>query len=399
MKRPRMLVLCSRFPEPPIGGERLRIFRICRELARHATLDLLTFCETEEERTAQSESGLFESITRIDLAPVAARVRALAAVPGHTPLQVAYYRTTAFRDAVRARLNDHDAVLGHLIRMGQYIEDPRPGLVRVLEATDAISLNYSRTPPGWQNWSAKTLAYRVERRRLLDCERTLPRKFDLVSFVSPIDVDFLYGTCPGNVVVASNGVDTEQFAFVGPGRDRRIVFIGNLTSDQNFDACAFFAKSVMPRLEEFRFEVIGRTPPRKAAALRRFPCVTVHGEVSSVALPAAGAFAAVCPVRMGAGVQNKVLEYLAMGLPTVSTSVGIEGLGVVHDRHLLRADRPDEIAEALRRLWHDQALGRRLAAAGREYVVRNHSWAQTLAPLVDATLGALEAQNPGASVR
>ena len=67
MKRPRILVLCSRFPEPPIGGERLRIFRICRELAKHARLDLLTFCETETERSAPSESGMFESITRIDL--------------------------------------------------------------------------------------------------------------------------------------------------------------------------------------------------------------------------------------------------------------------------------------------------------------------------------------------
>jgi len=390
MKRPRILVLCSRFPEPPIGGERLRIYRICRELARHASLDLLTFCETESERTTRSESGMFDSITRVDLNPIGARVRALAAVLGKEPLQLSYYRTRSFEAALQARLHGYDAVLGHLIRMAEYIKSPIPGMVRILEATDAISLNYSRTPAGLESRSAKVLAYRIENKRLLQYERTLPRKFDLVSFVSAIDVDFLYPSRPANVVVASNGVDPDQFPFSGPGRDRRIVFIGNVTSEQNFDACVFFAKSVMPLLGEFHFDIIGRIPQQKASALARFPRVRIHGEVPAVSIHATGAFAAVCPVRMGAGVQNKVLEYLAMGLPTVSTSVGMEGLQVAHERELLRADGPQHMADAVRRLWLDTALSQRLAAAGRDYVLQNHSWRQALSPLMEAILNAVE---------
>ena len=386
MKRPKILVLCSRFPEPPIGGERLRIVRICKELVKHADLDLLTFCETEAERVARSESGLFASITRVELNTVGARARALGAVLGSEPLQIAYYKTRSFDAALKAKLNGYDAVLGHLIRMGEYIKNPVPGLVRILEATDAISLNYSRIPPGLQSRSTNVLAYRIEKQRLLEYERTLPEKFDVLSFVSAVDVDFLYPSRPANVVVATNGVDPDQFSFSGPGREKRIVFIGNITSEQNFDACVFFAKSVLPLLEEFQFDVIGRTPSRKASALARFPRVRVHGEVPSVSLSATGAFAAVCPVRMGAGVQNKVLEYLAMGLPTVSTSVGMEGLNVLHERDLLRADRPEEIAEAVRRLWQDQALAQRLAASGRDHVLRHHSWTQTLSPLIEAII-------------
>ena len=389
MKKPRILILCSRFPEPPIGGERLRIYRICRELARHASLDLVSFCETEAERVAPSESGLFDSITRVELNPIGARTRAMGAVFGSTPLQVAYYRTRSFAATLQGKLRNCDAVLGHLIRMAEYIKEPLPGQVRILEATDAISLNYSRTPPQLPV-SPKVLAYRLERQRLLDYERGLPQKFDVLSFVSTVDVDFLYPARPANVVVASNGVDPDQFAFSGPGREKRVVFIGNVTSEQNFDACVFFAKSVMPLLGNFQFDVIGRIPPDKASALGKFPRVKVHGEVLSVSSSAIGAFAAVCPVRMGAGVQNKVLEYLALGLPTVSTSVGMEGLHVAHERELLRADRPDEIASSVQRLWSDQALAQRLAAAGRDYVLRTHSWTQALAPLVDATLYALE---------
>jgi glycosyltransferase involved in cell wall biosynthesis len=395
VNRPRILILCSRFPEPPIGGDRLRIYRICRELAKHASLDLLSFCETAAERVALSEAGLFESITRIHLDPIGARARALGAVLGNTPLQVSYYRTRSFAAAVQEKLRNYDAVLGHLIRMAEYIASPAPGLVRVLEATDAISLNYSRTPPGLRRWSAKTLAYRVERKRLLEYERTLPPRFDVLSFVSPVDVDFLYPNRPDNVVIASNGVDTDHFPFVGPGRQKRIVFIGNVTSEQNFDACMFFAKSVMPLVADFQFDVIGRIPSDKASMLARFPRVRVHGEVPSVSVRASGAFAAVCPVRMGAGVQNKVLEYLAMGLPTVSTSVGMEGLQVVHERDLLRADHPDQMADAIRRLWQDQVLAQRLATAGRDYVSCHHSWTQALAPLVDTTMHALDRARSG----
>src|SRR5690606_24456626 len=104
--------------------------------------------------------------------------------------------------------------------------------------------------------------------------------------------------------------------------------IGNLMSEQNFDACVYFAECVLPRLVDFRFQIIGRIPSNKAAALSRLPRVDVVGEVRSVAERAAGAFAAVCPVRIGAGVQNKLLEYLAMGIPAVSTSIGMEGLEI-----------------------------------------------------------------------
>jgi glycosyltransferase involved in cell wall biosynthesis len=205
-----------------------------------------------------------------------------------------------------------------------------------------------------------------------------------------VATDFLYPARPANVVVATNGVDLEQFPFIGPGRDRRIVFIGNITSEQNFDACVFFARHVLPHLAEFQFHVIGRVPRNKAAALASYPRVMVAGEVPSISHVAAGAFASVCPVRIGAGVQNKVLEYLAMGIPAVSTSIGIEGLALVPERDVLRADNPAEIAHALARLWNEPALADRLAISGHNYVAESHSWDRTLSPLVDSVMNAIE---------
>ncbi len=389
-KRPEILVLCSRFPEPPVGGDRVRIYRICKEAAKHADLDLLTFCESDDERQASSSSGLFRSITRLNLSSLGARLRTLSAVPGSEPLQIAYYHTRAFDTALHAICSRYDATLAHLIRMGSYINKPIGRTVRVLEATDAISLNYSRLPAEQRHYSAKMLAYQVEKQRLLRYEKELPRCFDLLSFVSSVDVDFLYPDRPKNIVVATNGVDLEQFHFIGPGRQKRIVFIGNVMSDQNFDACLFFAKTVLPYFQDFEFQVIGRISEAKAQQLRRLRNVTVTGEVALVSQAAAGAFAAVCPVRMGAGVQNKLLEYFAMGIPAVSTSIGLEGLQVEEGRHVLRADDSYEMASALARLWKDPSLGRRLAEAGRAYVADHHAWDQVLSPLIGSMMEAVE---------
>lgn len=389
-KRPEILVLCSRFPEPPIGGDRLRIFRICKEAAKHADLDLLTFCESKEERTTASSSGIFRSIIRLELNSLGARLRTLGAVPGNSPLQVAYYHTRSCEAALTAIASRYDAMLAHLIRMGSYISKPMGRVVRVLEATDAISLNYSRIPSEGQHYSTKMLAYQLEKIRLLRYEKDLPRHFDILSFVSSVDVDFLYPNRPSNIVIASNGVDLDEFPFVGPGRQKRIVFVGNITSDQNFDACLFFAKSVLPHLQDFEFQVIGRVTPDKENMLRRLPGVSVAGEVDSIAQLSAGAFAAVCPVRMGAGVQNKLLDYLAMGIPSVTSSVGMEGLNVEHERHVLRADYPVEIATALERLWADSSLAWRLAYEGRAYVERFHTWDQVLSPLIASMMESVE---------
>jgi glycosyltransferase involved in cell wall biosynthesis len=120
------------------------------------------------------------------------------------------------------------------------------------------------------------------------------------------------------------------------------------------------------------------------------PRVNVVGEVDSIAQSAAGSFAAVCPVRMGAGVQNKLLDYLAMGIPAVSTSVGMEGLDIEHERHVLRADEPGDMAAALMRLWADEALAWQLARNGRAHVERYHAWDRVLSPLISSMMEAVE---------
>lgn len=387
-QRRRILVLTPRFPYPVVGGDRLRIYEICRELARHHDLTLLSLCESQEEMVSISpEDGVFKRIERVHLPKWRSVLNALAALPRETPLQIAYYQSGAFASRVQELLPEHDVCLAHLVRTGHYVRQAK--IPTVLEMTDAISMNYKRVRELKKARGLKSWVYRFEADRLLRYERSALEEFNAVTLVSALDRDFLLdGRSGDNVVVCSNGVDLEALPF----RDRRIsepvvVFIGNMTSIQNLDACFYFAEEVLPLVRErlqCRFRVVGRIKPGDARRLNAIEGVEVLCNVANIADAVGNARVGVAPVRLGAGVQNKVLEYMALGLPVIASPVALEGLQAREGVELLVAATPKEYACQLETLWYDEALRAELAASGLRYVAVNHSWVRQLQPLVDS---------------
>lgn len=389
--RPKLLVLTPRFPYPVIGGDRLRIYQVCKELAKDCELTLLSLCESKEELTmALPDDGIFARVERIMLPRWRSRVNALLAIPTRTPLQVAYYRSPAFARALARLRPQHQLCLAHLIRTGDYLNDThRPA---VLEMTDAIALNYQRVAQLGNVRGLRAWVYRLESRRLLNYERKTLDHFDRVVLVSAIDRSFLTdGVDRPHVLVCSNGVDTEALGFVSrEASDSSVVaFIGNITSLQNFDACLHFARDVLPRLRASlgcRFRVVGRICERERSQLEKFDGVEVTGPVDDIARAVADARLGVAPVRLGAGVQNKILEYMALGLPVVSSTLALEGFAALPERDLIVADTPEDMAAVIERLWNDSARRQSLAANGRAYVEQHHAWSAQLAPLRSAVL-------------
>lgn len=385
-KRKKLLILTPRYPYPVIGGDRLRIYYLCRELAQSFSLTLLSMCDCREElESPLPDDGVFDRIERVYLPKWRSYLNVILALPTSIPLQVAYYRNKYFASRLQLLLPEHEAVLAHLIRTGDYVQNvAKP---RILEMTDAISLNYCRLKQSSVNKSLKSYVYTLEADRLLRYEKNILTKFDLVSLVSDTDRLFLVeGRSANNVLVCSNGVDLRLFPFEPDYRYPVIVFIGNMTTLQNLDACHYFIDEVMPLLLNLRpyiFRIVGKIQPKDAKRLSSFANVEVTGKVDDISTAVKGASVAICPMRIAAGVQNKILEYMALGLPTVTSSIGFEGLEAQAGEDLLIADEPAEYVMSIEKIIGNVDFAKNLARRARLYVERDHSWESKIAPMTE----------------
>ena len=370
----RLLILTPRFPFPVIGGDRVRIFHICQALSQSFKLSLLTFCETKEQLRFPVSDGLFSHVERVYLPRWKSYLNAARAVPTALPLQIAYYRSAEFQAAVERLLPEHDAVLAHLIRTGQYVEGRHEPVI--LEMTDAISLNYQRMSgvPDVFDW--KKFVYRFERSRLLRYELSTLGKFRRVWLVSDVDRKFLDPGSSNQIEVIPQGVDLRRFPFATRNGDV-IAFIGNMASVQNQDACFHFVRDIFPMLRDrakLGFRIIGNVPGAVAEKLRAYPGVEVTGRVEEIAGAIRGTFCGVCPVRAAAGMQTKNLEYLALGLPCVTSRVGLEGINAIENDHLLVYDSLEEAAEKILLLHSNPDLRCKIAQQGRALVEQSYDW-------------------------
>ncbi|QEO44550.1 glycosyltransferase family 4 protein [Vibrio tarriae] len=386
--RKKILVLTPRFPYPVIGGDRLRIFEICRELSGKYEVTLASLCETQSEMEyIIPNDGVFSSVHRVLLPKWKSYLNCLSALPTRTPLQVAYYSSSKFAKLVITLSKDHDLVLPHLIRTADYAKDL--DVKKVLEMTDAISMNYFRVSETKNHAGLKGLIYNIEKKRLNDYEKLIAKSFDCNVLVSKFDQNFLFEDDKdlyGKSLVCSNGVDLEKLPFEFSPSGNFVVFIGNMYSAQNMDAALWFATEVMPLLRkhgDYNFKVVGRIKPENERKLKSKEGVIVTGAVDDVVEHARGAIAGVCPVRLAAGVQNKILEYMALGLPTITSTTGLEGLEATPGSDLLVSNTPTEIVESILLLDADKELAGKIARNANLYVQEHHSWSGKLRPLND----------------
>lgn len=383
----KILVLTPRFPYPVIGGDRLRIFELCRELSKEYDITLLSLCEDKHELKYNIPSdGVFSNVVRVYLPKWKSYFNCVRALPSSMPLQVAYYNSGEFKKKVSLLAPDHDVVIPHLIRTANYAKNlPQ---VKVLEMTDAISMNYKRFIENKNKSGLKGLIYKLEYKRLNAFEKEVAKSFDVNILVSNFDKEFLFSELPlqhSKTLVCSNGVDLSKLPYKFNCSRKEIVFIGNMYSAQNFDAAYWFASEVLPLLQRhgnFKFKVIGRIKDDSRNKLSKLSDVLVTGAVDDVAQHSYGALAGVCSVRLAAGVQNKILEYMALGLPTITSSIGLEGLQAIDGVDLLTADAPEEYVKHILKLSEDVEYSRSLAESAFNYVTLNHSWSGKLKPLI-----------------
>jgi len=386
----RVLFLTSRFPYPPVGGDRNRVLNFIQALARAGHEVHLVCFDTAFSRPAGSIEPVTRSVASmrvVRLPKILSAARALAGIAGALPLQAAYYDSSRMRRLVKDSLERvrPDLVYTHLFRMAPYAlaEMQAYPAAWVLDLTDVVSSEIFRSleyRAGLNRW-----IYREEGRRIERYERQIASLFDRCWVVGSREAKVLAAMAPSaRIDVVPIGVDGNGAMASGsgpaPGNAARepatILFFGFQQIFHNRDAARFLAREIFPIVRRAIPHAVLEIAGRSSDSLRDVRGEGIRNlgflEDPRVAFSRATVFAA--PHRFAAGVQTKVLQALDAGLPVVTTRIVREGLEPIPDDLIRVGETPEQIAWEIVSLIRDPSLAAELGARGREWVRSRFRW-------------------------
>ena len=386
-----LLFLTQRIPYPPIKGEKIRPLQILQHLRKSYNVHL--GCLVDDPNDVQHietvrnlcASSYFAQIDRRR-----AKVTCLSGLLTGEPLSVVFYRDRGLANWVRKTLLDikPQVIFVCSSNMAPYILDLRaeatPCLVDLADVDSEKWRSYAQTAAFPMNW-----VYRREWRRVAELEARIARDCDWCVFVSDAEADLfrkLQPQFPEKIRAVSNGVDLDYFnparQFEAPYAPDKanFVFTGTMDYPPNVDAVVWFAQEILPVIRKSipgaQFHIVGASPAPQVKALEAIAGVFVSGRVPDVRPYVAHATACVAPMRIARGIQNKVLEAMAMGRPTVVTPDALEGIKAVPGTDLLLAKGVDDFAKACLACAGPEAVN--LGNNARQRVLRDYAWPQQL---------------------
>lgn len=388
-----ILYLVHRLPFPPNKGDKVRSYNLLRHLQRKHRVFLGTFIDDpEDEVHLPALKAMCPDLHVERLNPRSAKLRSLQGLVRGEALSLAYYRSAGLQRWVSETAREHrlDASVVFSSAMAQYAQPLLPALPMLVDFVDVDSAKWAQYAPA-HRWPMSWV-YRREGERLLAYETEVARQARQSFFVTPAETDLFLSLAPGlqdRVRPLSNGVDAAFFS-PDPGRpspfgadELALVFTGAMDYWPNVDGVRWFVADILPRLlrrwPQLRFYIVGRSPTPQVLALAS-ENVVVTGTVPDVRPYLQHAAAVVAPLRVARGIQNKILEAMAMAQPVITVPSCADAIGAGMGQGLLRADTPEGFELALHSLM-DAATSTRqaLAAAARAFVLQGYSWEAHLA--------------------
>jgi polysaccharide biosynthesis protein PslH len=400
----------SRLPLPMTRADQMTVAHLISFLAARGHAVDFYALDNGEEISAEHRAWIDEVCREVQVFPHGPVRRVMGVVAGllrGRPLQVGWFSNAAQTRAVRVGLQKVDIGYSYYIRSAETMRgfgrsrNRETGPVTFLAMQLSQALNTRRMAEHFRNLKEKLL-YAVETRLVQNYEPRVWSDFTRTVLIGQQDVDEIASACRDrglpeidNVVFGPHGVDVDRFA---PRTDIdeepfTLVFNGVLRTYTNVHAIVWFAENVWPLVKageaRAKLLIVGRDPRPEVIALGEMEGVTVTGEVPDPADYIARAAVCINPVQVGAGMQNKLIEFMAMRKAVVATTVANEGIRATPGDHLVIADDESTFADAVLALLADPERRDRLAAAARAYILESWTWEAHFLTLEAAMLAAL----------
>jgi len=376
----KILLICHRFPYPPQRGGKIRPFNIIKHLSKENEVTVAS--PVRSKREWEAGMGLHEYCSRYltdIISNPMAMIYIMKNLVANQPSSMGYFYSKKLYESIQETIDKSrfDFIFVHCSSVAQYVEGISE-IPKILDFGDMDSQKWALY--GKVRRFPLNIIFNMEGKRLQQAEADLARKFDYCTCTTLEEMRTLDSYNVGaRTAWFPNGVDTEYFKpSKGPYEPDTICFIGRMDYYPNQECMLDFCANTLPLIRRKRpnlqMFIVGANPSGKIRKLGKIPGVVVTGSVPDVRPYVQRCSVNVAPLNIARGTQNKILESLAMGVPTVASTQAATGIDAVPGEHFLTASSPQEYAEGVIRLLSDSKERKRYSDAGRARMLTHHQW-------------------------
>jgi glycosyltransferase involved in cell wall biosynthesis len=381
----RIFVLLSRVPYPLEKGDKLRAFHQIKELSKNNEIILCALnplAKLDKQRAFRKLQPYCQSINFIDLPWYGIIWNMKIAFLKGIPIQSGYFYSCRAKHKIKKLLDEYkpDHIYCQLVRTAEYfIKSP---LSKTIDYQDVFSYGLKRRCEK-ASFFLKPF-FRMEYKRLLKYENKVFDSFDNKTIISLPDKRLIQHPQKEKIHIIPNGVDHGFFSPMQREKKYELVFAGNMAYPPNVDAANFLVKEIMPfvwkKLPGAKVLLAGASPDRKVLALKS-NLVEISGWLDDIRDAYASAKLFIAPMRIGTGLQNKLLEAMSMKIPSITTKLANDALNAKNGEEVLIGKDAKELAENILNLLEDASLYKNIAENGYEFVNSEYSWEESTAKL------------------
>jgi sugar transferase (PEP-CTERM/EpsH1 system associated) len=359
------------------------VFNICRLLSQHFELDLLAV--ESGDRNHGSEADIFSKITVFSHSDLEYRINLLRGALSSSPIRPQYYHFSDVQGWIDANLHRYDGAICFYVNSTEYLRGKETP--KIVDFIDCLSIDYREKSASFPAYDPRKIIYRREGTQLESYERGILDEFNHGFLTTQLEKNLIFGEENPKVTILPNGVDERFLTTEERSEKDWIVFLGRMDYFPNVDAARYFANEVFPEIRkefpDMEFVIVGKEPNKKVKQLSENDSVKITGYVDEPERYLAQARVVVAPMRFATGIQNKILEAMAVGKPVVTTRGGAEGIEASPGTHIVVSDLDEDFPEDVMELLRSPVKRNQIGSAARERIRERYTWEAIRKPLYE----------------
>ncbi|HKK38455.1 MAG TPA: glycosyltransferase [Cryomorphaceae bacterium] len=391
----KLLVILSRLPYPLEKGDKLRAYHQLRELNKKN--EVILCCLTTEDSDEDDLTEVRKICTELHVFKLSKwriYLNLFFAFFSRKPFQVHYFYQRSIHKSIQRIIadNEPDHIFCQLLRTAEYAKDEH-NYRKTIDYQDAFSKGMERRADR-ARFPFREI-FNLERKRLVAYENIIFEYFETKVIISDEDRKYIYHPERQYIHIVTNGIDTD---FFHPSANRKeefdLVFVGNMSYPPNIETAEFIVNNVLPLLEikypQIKLLLAGADPAKRVQSLAGRPNVELRAGMKDIREAYGSGKIFFAPMLIGTGLQNKLLEAMAMEKPCVTSALANKALMATHRENILVGETAEDYAELITELIGNPDLCKKLGKNGRQYVQESFSWESSTKELAELMLAQTE---------